>query len=98
MLAGPYVCFGLSGFGVVEHGVELILPKMSFYGSPGFGASTVLLKLTGGTALSRGLVLIMVPLLVVMSSFQNLACRASKGVGVKMIGEGLFGEDPFFSP
>ena len=96
MLAGLYVSFGFSGFGPLEHGVKLILPKVPLYGSSGFGASTVLLKITGGTALSRGLVLIMVPLLVVMSSGEDLSRRTGEGVGVAVVSKGLFREDAFF--
>ena len=97
MLAGLYVSFGFCAFGMVEHTVQLILAKMSFYGSPGLGAGTLFSELTGGAGSTGSLVLIMVPLLVVMSSFQNLARRTSKGVSVRMIGELLSGEDPLFS-
>jgi len=95
VLAGLDVSFGLSAFGIIEHSVQFVLPKMSFYGSAGLGAGTLYSELTGGTGSSGSLVLIMVPLLVVMPSFQNLACRTGKGVG--MIGEGLFRENPLFS-
>ena len=96
MLAGLYVSFGLCAFGSREHTVQFILAKMSFYGSAGLGAGTLSSELTGGAGSSGSLVLILVSLFVVMSSFQNLACRTSKGVGVRVIGEGLFREDPLF--
>jgi len=91
------VSFGLSACGIREHGVQFILPTMSFHGSAGPGAGTLCSELTGGTGSRGSLVLIMVPLLVVMPSFQNRACRTGEGVGVGVIGEGLFGEDPLFS-
>lgn len=97
MLAGLDVSFGLCAFGMVEHSVQVILACMSFYGSPGFGAGTMPSELTGGTGSSGSLVLIVVPLLVVMSSFQNLARRTREGVNVRVIGEGFSGEDPLFS-
>ena len=97
MLAGLDVSFGLSAFGIMEHSVQLILAKMSFYGSPGLGAGTMPSDLTGGAGSSGSLVLILIPLLVVMSSLQNLACRTREGVGVRVISEGLFREDSLFS-
>ena len=97
MLAGLDVSFGFSAFGMVEHSVQVILACMSFYGSPGFGAGTMPSELTGGAGSSGSLVLIMVPLLGVMSSLQNLARRTREGVGVRVISEGLFREDPLFS-
>ena len=97
MLTGLDVSFGLSAVGIIEHSVQFILAKMSFYGSAGPRAGTLGSELTGGTGSSGSLVLIMVPLFVVMPSFQNLACRTGKGVGGSVIGEGLFREDPLFS-
>jgi hypothetical protein len=96
VLAGFYVSFGFAGFCYMKHIIELILSQVPFERSALFRASTMLFKLTAGTGLSSGLVLIMVPLCVVMSSFQNLTCRTREGVGVRVIGEGFFGEDPLF--
>ena len=96
MLAGLYVPFGFPACGMGNHRVELILAKMPLYGSPGFGAGTMRFERTGGAGSSGSLVLIMVPLFVMMPSFQDLARRTAKGVSVRVIGEGLFGEDPLF--
>ena len=95
MLTGLDVSFGLSAFGIIEHSVQLILAKMAFYRSPGLGAGTLFSELTGGAGSSGSLVLILIPLLVVMSSLQNLACRTREGV--RVIGEGFFREDSLFS-
>ena len=96
MLTDLDVSFGLSAFGIIEHSVQFILAKMSFYGSAGLGAGTLSSELTGGTGSSGSLVLILVALFIVMPSFQNLACRTGKGVGGSVIGEGLFREDSLF--
>ena len=96
MLAGLYVPFGFSGLDVLEHSVQLILPKMSFYGSPGLGAGTLSSELAGDTGSSGSLVLIMVPLLVAMSSLEEVSCRTDKSVRVAVVGKGLPREDPLF--
>ena len=95
MLAGFYVSSGFTGFCDMKHTIEIILSQVPFERSALFRASTMLFKLTAGTGLNSGLVLIMVSLLIVMPSVQNLTCRAGEGVGVRVIGEGLFREDSF---
>ena len=98
MLAGFYVSFGFAGFCDMKHMIELILSQVPFERSALFRASAVLFKLTAGTRLSSGLVLIMVALCVVMSSFQNLASRTCEDIGVRVIGKSFFGKDPFLPP
>lgn len=81
-----------------EHTIQLILSGMSLHRAAIFGAGTPFSEYTGGTDLRSGLAFIVVPLLAVMSSFQNLACSTSKGVGVRVINELLSGKIPFFLP
>ena len=96
MLTSLDVSFGLSAFGIIEHRVQFILPKMAFYGSAGLGAGTLCSELTGGTASSGSLVLIMVPLLVAMSSVEEVSCWTGKRVRVAVVSKGLRREDPLF--
>jgi hypothetical protein len=96
VLAGFYVSFGFAGFCDMKHAIELILSQVPFERSALFRASTMLFKLTAGASLSRGLVLIMVSLFMVHASGEDIACRTREGVGVRVIGEGLFREDPLF--
>ena len=96
MLTGLDVSFGCSGLGILKHGVQLILPKVSFHSSPGLGAGTLSSELTGGAGSSGSLVLIMVPLLVAMSSFEEVSCWTGKRVRVAVVSKGLRREDPLF--
>ena len=97
MLSCLYVPFGFSACGIVYHDIQLALSGMSLQAATIFRAGTVFSKLTAGTHFRRRLVFIMVPLFVIMPSLEGMSCGTGEGVSVWVIGEGLFGEDPFLS-
>ena len=97
MLAGLYVPFGFSTCSMPEHTIQLILSGMTLQGATIFGAATMFLEFTAGTQFRRRLIFIVVSVFVIMSSVEGMSRRTAEGVGVGVIGEGLFGEDPLLS-
>ena len=97
MLAGLYVPFGLPACDMAEHSVQLVLSGMSLEGAPVFRAGARVSQLTGGADAGRGLVFIVVSFFVIMSSFEDMACRAAKGIIGNIINKGLFRKDPLLS-
>ena len=97
MLASLYVPFGFSACGIVYHDIQLVLSGMTLQAAAIFRTATVFLELTAGTYFRRRLVFIVVSVFVIMPSLEGMSRRTGEGVSVWVIGEGLFGEDPFLS-
>jgi hypothetical protein len=91
------VSFGFSAPGMLEHTIQLILSGMSLHAAAIFRAGTAFLELTAGTQFRRSLIFMVVSPFVIMPSVEGMSRRTGEGVGVWLIGEGLFGEDPFLS-
>jgi len=64
--------------------------------STGFGLGTLFPKLATHTCSSGCGIFIMFSFFKIFPLFQDLASRTYKDVFVCIVGEGLFGEDPFF--
>ena len=82
---------------MLEQSIQLVLSCVALHGAPVSGAGAIVSQLTGGTKLRGSLVFIVISFFVIMSSLEDMACRAAKGITGGVIDKGFLRENPFLA-